>query len=222
MNRSINILLGVFLLPTMLVTIYVGLDLPIGFLKVSGAHLPYKQEIFLGLGLMLAILIVRRSIRRWMGMRIVGKADRFKWNQPVSDRRKSRVQTYLWLEAFVMFVVAAALYVTSHEAIAPTIAFLIGAVDNVIFSIVGAKNRFRVGLSSKALIVADREVTLLYFSGLRKVSKHQQTIYFDYIKELQLSFPEDCIQDEHKAEFYQKLEEQMDPERVFFSKTMAK
>lgn len=222
MNRSINILLGLFLLPTMLVTIYVGLDLPIGFLKVSGANLPYKEWIFLGLGLILFILILRRSIRRWMGMRIVNKVDRFKWNQPVSARRKSRVQTYLWLEAMVMFVVALALYLVTPEALAPATAFWLGTVDNIIFSLVGANKRFRVGLSSKALIVADREVTLLYFTGLRKVSKHQQTIYFDYIKGLQLSFPEDCIQDEHKIEFYQKLEEQLDRDRVFFSKMMVK
>ena len=80
------------------------------------------------------------------------------------------------------------------------------------------RDAFRVGLSSKALIVADRDVTLLYFTGLRKVSIHQQTIYFDYIKDLQLSFPLDCIQPEMKDEFFAQLKDQVNTDKVFFSK----
>ena len=77
--------------------------------------------------------------------------------------------------------------------------------------------KYRVGLSSKALIVCDREVTVVYFTGLRKVSIHQQTVFFDYIKDLQLSFPLDCIQDESKEEFFDLLEDQLDRDKVFFS-----
>ena len=73
MNRFINMLLLVLLFPTMFLTIYVCFDLPIGFLKTTGAHLPYKFELFLGLGLLLFVINLRRSIRRWMGMRIVSK-----------------------------------------------------------------------------------------------------------------------------------------------------
>lgn len=221
MNRSINILLGVVLFPTMLVTIYVGFDLPIEFLKVSGNQLPYKEEILMGLGLLILTLILRRSARRWTGMRIVNQTTRFKWNNIVSSERKSRVQTYLGLEALVMFCMALALYTVSPKAFIPAIAFLLGAVDSIVFSLVGSRNKYRVGLSSKALIVADREVTFLYFTGLRKISMHQQTIYFDYIKDLQLSFPADCIPTENRQEFYKILQEQVDPERVFFSKSMS-
>jgi hypothetical protein len=77
---------------------------------------------------------------------------------------------------------------------------------------------FRIGLSSKALIVADREVTLLYFNGLRKVTIHQSSIYFDYIKGLQLSFPLDCIPEDRMDEFFQELEGSINKDKVFFSK----
>ena len=62
---------------------------------------------------------------------------------------------------------------------------------------------------------------MLYFNGLRKVSQQQQSIYFDYIKGLQMDFPTDCIQEEHRSEFYKILEAQIDPERVFFSHKMV-
>ena len=222
MNRFINMLLLVLFFPTMFLSIYVSFDLPIGFLQTSGAYLPYKFELFLGLGLLLFVINLRRSIRRWMGMRIVSKKKKFKWNAPVSASRKKRVVTYLLLETLVMTSVAFGLYRLTNEAWMPTIAFLFGATDNIIFAIIGTKgNLYRIGLSSKALIVADRDVTLLYFTGLRKVSIHQQSIYFDYIKGLQLSFPSDCIEEENRSEFFELLEAQLDKDRVFFSKTLV-
>lgn len=205
----------------MALTIFVGFDLPIEMIKMSGNNLPYKDYIFLGLGMLIVIVLIRRSIRRWMGMRIVNQVKKFKWNAAVSKERKSRVRVYLVLEALVMTFVGLALYEVCETALAPCIAFLIGAFDNIIFAIAGRNNRYRVGISSKAVIVADREVILLYFTGLRKISAHQQTTYFDYIKGLQLSFPTDCIQEEEREEFLKVLEEQIDPERVFFSKTMG-
>lgn len=219
MNKAINVILIFVFIPTILIAIYVGMDLPITFLKTTGEFLPYKFEIFLGLGVFMLLLLLRRSVRRWMGMRIVSQQKKFKWNAPVSKTRKNRVLTYLGLEAVIMFCAGYALYEVTPEAWAPAIALLFGVVDNILFAIIGSVAKgFRIGLSSKALIVADREVSLLYFRGLRKVSPHQQTIYFDYIKDLQLSFPTDCIQEGKKDEFFKILEEQMDPDKVFFSK----
>ena len=154
-------------------------------------------------------------------MSIVNKVKKFKWNAEVSKERKSRVRVYLLLEALVMTFIGIALYEVCETALAPGIAFLIGALDNIIFAIAGRNGHYRVGISSKAVIVADREVILLYFTGLRKISAHQQTTYFDYIKGLQLSFPTDCIQEEEREEFLNMLEAQIDPKRVFFSKTMG-
>lgn len=209
------------LLPTMALTIFVGFDLPIEMFKISGNNLPYKDYIFLGLGMLILIVIIRRSIRRWMGMRIVNQVKKFKWNAEVSKERKSRVRVYLLLEALVMTFVGVALYEVCETALPAGIAFLIGALDSIIFAIAGRNGKYRVGISSKAVIVADREVILLYFTGLRKISAHQQTTYFDYIKGLQLSFPTDCIQEEEREEFLEVLEQQIDPDRVFFSKTMG-
>lgn len=217
MNRFINALLLFFLLITLTVAIFVGFDLPIQFLRVSGANLPYRQEIFLGLGVIILIINLRRTIRRWMGMRIVQKTSRFKWNVAVSAPRRARIATYLTLEATVMLAASIGLYVITPEAWMPSIAFFFGVLDNIVFAIVGGSNgRYRVGLSSKALIVADREVILLYFTGLQRVTVHQQSIYFDYIKGLQLSFPTNCIPEDQIDTFFTELEGLIDRDKVFF------
>lgn len=220
MNRFINALLLFIFLPTLLLTIYIGFDLPINILRTTGANLPYGQEIELGLGTLILIIGIRRSIRRWMGMRIVSKKEKFLWNAEVSLARKKRVNTYLLLESTIMTAIAAGLYLVSPAAWMPSLALVIIAIDGIIFAIIGSNGRYRVALSSKALIIADREVIVLYFKGLRKVSAHQQTVYFDYIKGLQLSFPTNCLDEKTKTEFLKQLESQLDPNKVFFSKQL--
>lgn len=220
MNKFINILLLLVSFPTMLLTIFVGFDLPIEFARTTGAILPHKNEIFLTIGLIYFILIARRSVKRWMGIKLANTVNRFKWNVPVSNERKKYVYTYQALEAGIMFGFGIALYVVSPVAIWPFIALTFGALDNIIFSIIGTKkNSYRIGLSSKAVIVADREVKVLYLTGLRQVSVQQNTVYFDYIKNLQLNFPLSCIQQEDRAAFKTELESLVDRNKVFFSES---
>ena len=153
-------------------------------------------------------------------MLIVSRKAKFKWNAPVSKARARRVFTYLILEALVMAFAGIALYKITPLAWMPALGYLFGALDSVVFAMIGGRHRYRIGLSSKALIVADREVTILYFKGLRKVSVHQQSIYFDYVKGLQLSFPSNCVEENNRAEFFEMLEDQLDPEKVYFSKKL--
>lgn len=217
MNRFINAVLLFFTLVTAFVAIYVGFDLPFGILKTTGAEIPYVDYVFHGLGLFLFIIVLRRSFRRWMAMRIVSRTDKFKWNRAVSKERKVRVVIYNILEFFVYLFAASALYWLTDRAWAPVVALLFAALDNLILT--ALNKSYRVGLTSKAIIVADREVVVLYYTGLRKVSLHQQTIYFDYIKDLQLSFPTNCLAEDHRSEFFEILEQQVDRDKVYFSKT---
>lgn len=219
MNRFFNALLLFILFPTMALTIFVGFDLPIEVLKVSGANLPYRKEAFLILGLFLLMINLRRTIRRWMGMRMVNQVSKFAWNREVSKERRQRVYVYTLLEALVMAFVGSALYVVTPEAWFPALALLFGTVDNLIFTVVGfTKGKYRAGITSKAVILADRDVQLVYFSGLRKVSIHQESIYFDYIKGLQLYIPLDSIEKEQREEFFKILESKVNRDKVFFSK----
>lgn len=200
-------------------TILVGFDLPLESLRTSGQQIPYRDIIFLSLGIILLTINLRRSVRRWMGLRLVNQVEKFKWNETMSKERLKRVVVYTILEAVVMAFVGTTLFYVSEEALMPAIAFWFGALDNIVFLIFGSsKERFRAGITSKAIIVADRDVNLVYFSGLRKVSIHQQTIYFDYIKNLQLSFPIECIEKEQLSSFFSALEAQIDRDKVFVTK----
>jgi hypothetical protein len=203
----------------MLFTIAVGFDMPIEFLRTSGQQLPYRFEIFLALGLFIFIILLRRTVRRWMGMRLVNQLEKFKWNQRMSQDRIKRVIVYTIMEAIVLFFVGSTLYRITNEAIFPALAFCFATVDNFIFLAYGVSlKKFRIGVTSKAIIAADREVSLVYFYGLRKISIHQQSLFFDYIKGLQLSFPVDCVPVAEKDAFFEAVEAQVDTDKVFITK----
>lgn len=218
MNSFINLLLLVISLPTLLLSVFVGFDLPIDFLHTTGKRLPFRMEVYLVLGLLLLIIGLRRSIRRWMGVNMVKQQTKFIWNQPISTERKKRVFVYNSLEALVFLSLMLAHLFLTQVAFFVVTAYLILALDAILFLLINGKD-FRVGLSGKAILVADREIVLIYLNGLRKVSVSQQTIYFDYIEELQLSFPLDCIEPAQKTEFFEALEGQIDRDRVLFHHT---
>ncbi len=216
MNRFINALLLFLLFPTMAVAIFVGFDLPVEFLRTTGGHMTYSTIIFLILGVLILMVNLRRSIRRWMGMILVFKTAKFKWNKPVGKDRTQRIIVYTLLESMVFGFVAFGLYELTTQAWLPALAFLVPTVDNLIFLLVGLLRKgFRVGVTTKAVIMADRDVQLVYFSGLRKVSIHQDSLYFDYIKDLQLFFPLDSIDPQDRDSFFDSLSDQLDKDKVF-------
>ena len=216
MNSFINVLTLFITFPILALAIFIGFDIPFDSFGITGTEIPYRFEVFAGLGFVLFLIQLRRSTRRWMALSMVAKLNRFQWNQPVSGPRKKRVATYNLIEVTVMVVLSYGLYTITKESIVPAIVFLAFGLDSLVFTLVG-RNKYRVGLSSKAILVADREIILIYFVGLRKVAIQQQTVYFDYINNLQLTFPLDCIEEQNKHEFFEALHNVIDKDRVFFS-----
>lgn len=180
--------------------------------------MPYKQLIFTCLGLLISVIALRRTVRRWMGMILVMKKSRFNWNEAVGTERQKRITVYTIMEAIVFLSVGVGLYVITPYAWFSAIAFSIVCLDNMVFLFLGKlMNGFRVGITSKAVIMADRDVQLAYFSGLRKVSIHQDSVYFDYINDLQLTFPIDAINLKDRNIFFDHLSAQLDRDRVFIT-----
>jgi hypothetical protein len=222
MNSFINVLLLVVTFPTMLLSVFVGFDLPIDFLNTTGANLLYRFEIFLGLGLLFAIISLRRSVRRWMGVRMTSQTSKFAWNGTISKERKQRVVLYTSIESIVLFFLAFSYYYVTEQTIFISAVLVFFSIESMIFLMVNVKRNFRVGITSKAILVSDREIILIYLAGLRKVSVSQQTVYFDYTQDLQLSFPIDCVEASERTAFFTILEAQLDPNRVLFQNTTQK
>jgi hypothetical protein len=216
MNRFINALLLFLFLPTLAITLFVGFDLPFEPLRTTGAQFTLKEELFLIFGLLMLVISLRRSVRRWMGMLLVLKLSKFKWNATAGPERIKRIWVYTIMEAMVFLTSAIALYTITSYAWLPSVSLAFVFFDNVFFLLIGSlKKGFRAGVTSKAVIMADRDVQFAYFTGLRKVSIHQDSVYFDYIKGLQLSFPLDAINPTEINNFFESLNAQIDKDKVF-------
>jgi hypothetical protein len=216
MNSFINILLLIVSILTLFFCVFVRFDLPLEMFKTTAAQLPYRFEIFLGFGLMLMLISVRRTIRRWVGIRMVNQTEKFKWSGKISSSRRQRVIVYTIIESVIICIIGFAFIILTKEAWIPAAVMIFFGIEGVFYILVNAKNKFRVGLSSKAILAVDREVILLYMEGLRQVSVSQQTIYFDYIQDLQLSFPTDCIEESNREDFFENLKQSVNREKVLF------
>lgn len=219
MNKFFNVLLFVVFLPTMFLAILVGFDSPIPFLNTSGENLEYRKEIFLVLGLFLLLINVRRSTRRWVAMKLVNQLPKYKWNTVVSKDRIKRIYSYNFLEALAMLSMGYGVFALTSDAWMPFAGLAFGALDGMFFAVYGAKrDRFRVGITSKALLAGDRDVVLIYFLGLRRVSLQQKTLFFDFKEEgMQFRFPIDLIPQERREEFFTELKNTVDEKKVYFS-----
>ena len=131
-----------------------------------------------------------------------------------SKKRKQRVISYTLLEVLVMTSLAYALYSLMSTWILPTAVLVFFSIESFVFLFSGMNKRFRVGISSKAIIAADREVVIVYFTGLQKITLGKDSIYFDYIKELQLLFPTDCLEEDELASFKKVVQQMIDRDKV--------
>lgn len=213
MNRITNAFILVLFFPVMALSIFISFDLPLGIFRTTGSQLPYRNEIILGFTLIIAILFANRSIKRWMGLSTVAQKNRFVFTAPISMERRKTVLAYGILESSIYVLVGIGLWVLTKASIPATLVFIFFGMEGLGFTIFGAK-KFALGLSSKAIIVADREITVIYYTGLRKVSISQQTLYFDYLQSLQLSFPIDVIPLDQRQAFLANLETVVDSNKV--------
>lgn len=219
MNKITNIGLLLLSFPVLALCIFVGLDLPIEALKMTGANMPYKQPIFAVCFGLIAILVFRRSVKRWVGVRLLNQHEKFVYNVPISKVRRQRVVLYNLLEAFILLGLCFGTYRVCNEAYLVSCGYGLGVMDAIIFTILGlAKNFWRMGITKKAIIMADRDVRVVYFKGLRKISASQYTIFFDFIKDLHLHMPFNAVEDQ-KA-LVDNLKKVIDEEKVYWDESV--
>lgn len=220
MNRFFNIwifIIAVLSIPTALA---VGLnqDFQIFGFKIPGIEFEYKELLFgISAGLIFFLGVLKAS-KKWMGIRIVKQTERFQYSMAVSNERMSRVLLYNTIEVLFLLLFGAFFYSMSNFSAYLGLTFFILSIEHFLNTFLGIQRKmYRVGMTKKALIRVDREVNVIYFKGLQKITKHQQTLYFEYVNDLVLHIPLNVIPEEEQTAFYKALRTQVDPDKVFYS-----
>lgn len=220
MNKVFNIWILIITVLTYPVAIAVGknLDFSLFGLSVQGEEFPHKELYFAICAGLIFLFGAIRSSKKWLGLRVVKQVDRFQFSTPISEKRKRRVRLYNILEIAFYLIFAGGLIYFSEFALYVALVYVILAFDNAINTILGlSKKQYRIGMTKKAIVMADRETKAIYFKGLKKVSHHQQTLYFEYVNGLVLHFPDDMIPKTEWEKFVRTLKANVSPEKVYYS-----
>lgn len=219
MNKFYNQWIFLVTVLTIPIALAVGLnqDFHLFGIRIPGEEFAYK-DLFFGIAAGLIFLLgALKASKKWMGLFIVRQKERFQFSTPISTERKKRVLLYNSIEMLFIAVFASFFFLTEATWIVAGV-FVILFIETLSNTFIGInKKAYRVGMTKKVVLRADREVTLVYFKGLEKITKHQQTLYFEYVNDLVLHMPLDVIPDEHKDNFYKSLRQLASPEKVFYS-----
>jgi len=217
MNRFANswLLITAILVFPFAFAIGYDIDYSLFGLEIQGVEFEYK-ELVLGIAAGIVFLVgALKATRRWMGLRIVAQKKKFLYSDIISVERKKRIALYGVLEIVFLLFFAGYYATLSPTSIYLGLVYLIIAAEHIVHLVLGlAKNLYRVGLTKKALVAVDRESRVLFFSGLRKIAKHQQTLYFEYKNDLVLHIPLNMIPNEEK--FMEELHQVVNADKVFF------
>ena len=218
MNKFVNLVTLVVVFPLILFSVYIGLDIPIDSLGITGSEIPYQKEVFYIGTFICGLFHLLRSVKRWSALRVANKISQFKWSARIGKKRRGRVVTYLFLEIFIMICLSIAFFKLTSSSFSLYGLLVLSSIDSLFFIVFG-KNKYRISVSSKAIVIADREVQVIYFKGLRKISIHQQSIFFEYIENLQLFFPLNSLEEKDVSVFFNELNKLIDRERVYLGNT---
>lgn len=220
MNKFFNIWTLIFTVLTIPFVFAVGwnIDFSIFGLNVPGEEFKYADLFFsIAAGIVFALGVLRAS-KKWAGINITRQKNRFIFYTNISESRMKRVVLYNVLEMSFFLIFAFFFLVIMQTAIYLGLVFILLFLENLINTIFGVfKQTYSIGITSKAIIFVDRDVKAIYFKGLKKVSKHQQTIYFEYVNDLVLHIPTNIIPVEREDEFLKTLQGVVDPNKVFYT-----
>ena len=217
MNKGINIVLIFILFPFFVISIIAGFDLN-AFGIFEGVETPYLTEIYLFISGLVALILGYRAVNRWFGLRIFKHKEKFIWMGSISPERISRVRLYLVLEnLYLLFLGIFFIQISPFSFILGWIC-VAGFFEAVLFILLKSNSKsMKSGLTKQALIVGDRDVKIFYFSGLRKVSVLQDTVYMEYKDDLTLSFATTSIEEKDRADFKMHFLSLVNKDKVFVS-----
>jgi hypothetical protein len=220
MSKGINILLALLILPTLFLALMVGFDLnALGI--IEGVDTPYINEIFNGIGILAGVLLFWRSFRRWSALFIFKSNEKFVWVGSSTKTHIGRVRLYLLLEAMFFAFLSVIFFKLTELTLVLAIVFLASAIESIVFILLRCNSKYmKAGIIKNGLVIADRDLTFYYFSGLKSVSTQNESIYLEYKNDLCLSFPVHAINQEDRQEFLNHFIQAVDKKRVFVSEKL--
>lgn len=187
-------------------------------LRIPGEEFQYAEIFFSVVSGLVLVLGGLKATRKWMGLNLVRQRDKMSFSTFISDSRMKRLLLYTGIEVFFFMALGLFYSLFVKETQLLGIVLLLLSFEHFLHLSIGLSKRYyRLGITSKAIVQADREVNVVYFKGLKQITKQQQTLFFEYTNDLVLEIPLDAIPELKQMRFIRMLQRKVNPNKVFFS-----
>jgi len=220
MNKVINILsVSILFLFTFLA---VGNIEDIGISVYEINQIKFLKEICYGIIVVIALLALLRIQRRWVGIKDIKSFKKFIYKTPLSKKAKTLALVFSVMEIiFLSFFIAIYFKELSHDVdfllLPIIIVLLIIVLEIILFTTIAlkSKNIMIMGVNQNLIAFFDREIHIVYFDGLQRISIYQNRLHFKYKLDLNVFVEIDYIPKENLLEFKKHLEQVLLAKNVF-------
>lgn len=221
MNKVINVF-SLFLL-FLYSIIAIGSIYDLGFSVYQVRSINYIKEITILLSVLVLILGLLRVKRRMNGIKDISSYKKFIYSIPISKNQRSQSIVAICIEiAFTIFFTFILLKVQTldvhHYVLPMLIVIVVLGIENLIFLIryiLDAKKK-RLGISDQFIAHFDREMKLIYYTGLQRIEIYQGMINFKYKKNLNLFLNLSSIPESELVPFFDALKKVLETKNIFF------
>lgn len=219
MNSFFNGLILVLCLIALPFAMAVGLNEDLSFfgMKIPGEEFAYKDWFFLLVAALIFFLAVMKASRKWSALDVVKQKSRFLFSAELSAKRKNSVILFGGMEWLFLLLVGSFFLVIAKETLFVALVLTLMLIEHILhlsYGFIG--NKFGIGMTSKAIVAADRSYVVIYFQGLKKVTKQQNNLLFDYGNNLVLELDLDWMEPQQQELFIVELKKIANPKRVFY------
>ena len=219
MNSFFNGLILVICFITLPFALAVGLNEDFTFfgMNIPGEEFAYKDWFFILIAAVVFLLGATKASRKWSALAVVKQKSRFLFAANISAKRKNSIVLFGGLEWLFILLVGTFFLIITRETWVIALVLFIMLFEHILHLSYGLiSNKFGVGMTSKAIVAADRSYVVIYFHGLKKVIKQQNNLLFDYGNNLVLELDLDRMEPEQQALFIIELKKIANPKRVFY------
>lgn len=220
MSKSVNLILTFLVVPTVFLALFIGADLnALGFIK--GDQTPHIEVVFIVIAIISGVLIVWRAFRRWSAYQLFKTEKNFVWAGVASMEHINRMRLYFILESGFFICLAIFFYWATPLTFVLAIVFFVASIENIIFVTLRCNKKFmKAGITKNGLVLANRDLSFFYFTGLTNVSTQNKSIYMEYRNGLCLDFPINAIESKSRSEFLNHFMAAVDKKKVFVSEKL--
>jgi hypothetical protein len=210
MNKVVNIFTAITLAIYCFIVMALVYDLTLSS-KLNLRLLPYKQEICIGLSLLVFLLGLIRVKRRWQGLLDMKRFKNFHFETPITSANLNRSRMFTLIEVIFMFGLLYFMYNMAQLSLDYTLPMIIVisflAIESIFFlgKLFNRGKGFKLGINKNVLAYFDREMHIYYFEGLRRIELHQDLINFQYKGDLNLFLPLEVIEAGQLKQFKEAL-----------------